>query len=112
MEKISTRVFLNYRREDTSDYAERLAQALTEQFGATNVFRDVASIQPGENFPAAIERAVVSSDVVLALIGKLQSDNVPSPALLERGFSRFPGRIIPLSINHSPTARDIAPIAK
>lgn len=49
---------------------------------------------------------------VLALTGKLQSDNLPSPALLERGFSRFPGRIIPLSINHSPTDRDTAPIAK
>jgi len=49
---------------------------------------------------------------VLALTGKLQRDNVPSSALLERGFTRFPGRIIPLSINRSPTARDIAPIAK
>lgn len=49
---------------------------------------------------------------VLALTGKLQSDNLPSPALRDRGFSRFPGRIIPLSINHSPTTRDTAPIAK
>ncbi|MEP6706852.1 MAG: alkaline phosphatase family protein [Pyrinomonadaceae bacterium] len=49
---------------------------------------------------------------VLALTGKLQADNVPSAALLERGFSKFPGRIIPLSTGHSPTARDTAPIAK
>lgn len=70
MKEFPSRIFLNYRREDTSQYAERLYQSLAAQFGAANVFRDVASIQPGENFPAAIERAIASSDVMLALIGR------------------------------------------
>jgi len=44
MKKFPSRIFLNYRREDTLPYAERLYQALAAQFGAANVFRDVASI--------------------------------------------------------------------
>lgn len=70
MKEFPSRIFLNYRRDDTLQYAERVYQSLAAQFGAANVFRDVASIQPGENFPAAIERAIASSDVMLALIGR------------------------------------------
>jgi hypothetical protein len=70
MKEFPSRIFLNYRRDDTLQYAERLYESLSSQFGAANVFRDVASIQPGENFPAAIERAIASSDVMLALIGR------------------------------------------
>jgi hypothetical protein len=70
MREFPSRIFLNYRREDTLQYAERLYQSLAALFGDANVFRDVASLQPGENFPAAIERAIASSDVMLALIGR------------------------------------------
>jgi hypothetical protein len=70
MKEFPSRIFLNYRRHDTLQYAERLYESLSSQFGAANVFRDVASIQPGENFPAAIERAIASSEVMLALIGR------------------------------------------
>ena len=64
------RIFLNYRREDTLSDAEHLYASLALQFGSENVFRDVAAIKPGEDFPAAIERAISSSQVVLSLIGK------------------------------------------
>lgn len=49
---------------------------------------------------------------VLRLTGKLEEDNSPSPTLRARGFSKFPGRVIPLSTDKPPGHRSSAPIAK
>jgi hypothetical protein len=60
------KVFISYRRDETSQLAGRLYDALTGRF---QVFMDVESIRPGEEL-AAINTAVESCDVLLALIGK------------------------------------------
>jgi WD40 repeat protein len=62
-------VFLSYRREETRHIAGRLADRLTERLGSTQVFMDVDTIEPGDDFAAAIAREVASCDVLIALIG-------------------------------------------
>ncbi|MCA9036579.1 MAG: TIR domain-containing protein [Planctomycetaceae bacterium] len=64
------KLFFNYRRDDTDDLAGRLHDRLSVEFGAENIFKDVDSIRPGQNWRVALERSIASSDIVLAIIGK------------------------------------------
>ncbi|MHC1563297.1 TIR domain-containing protein [Actinomycetospora sp. C-140] len=63
-------VFVSYRRDDTKHLAGRLYDRLASSLSADRVFVDVSTIDPGEDFGSAIERAVTSADVVLVLIGR------------------------------------------
>lgn len=65
-----TRVFLSYRREDTSGVAGRIYERLKSRFGRRRVFRDLESIPPGADFPATIADAVGSCSVLIAVIGR------------------------------------------
>ncbi len=65
----SGRIFVSYRREETAYPAGWLYERLAERFGAGQVFKDVDSIQLGDDFVEVITRAVGSCDVLLALIG-------------------------------------------
>lgn len=64
-----SRIFISYRRDDTQGYARALHDELTERFGRDRVFRDIDTLRPGEDFVDAIEQAIGSSKVVVALIG-------------------------------------------
>jgi hypothetical protein len=66
----SLRVFLNYRRDDSSGHAGRLYDDLTERFEEHEFFMDIDKIEPGVDFGDAIDRALDRCDVVLALIGR------------------------------------------
>ena len=61
-------IFVNYRRADSSGYAGRLRDHLVSQFGRDRVFMDVG-ILGGEDWVAAIERALGASGALLAVIG-------------------------------------------
>jgi hypothetical protein len=63
-------VFISYRRAAGAGYAGRIADALVEHFGEEKVFRDIDSLEPGLDFAEAIERAIESSEVLIAVIGK------------------------------------------
>jgi hypothetical protein len=63
------RIFITYRREESAWPADRLFGLLEGRFGEGMVFRDVASIQPGDRFAEVINAAVARCDVLLALIG-------------------------------------------
>ena len=65
-----TRIFINYRRGDTSTIASRLYEWLAARYGDDQVFMDVDMIVPGRPWREAIDRAVGSSNLVLAVIGK------------------------------------------
>ena len=65
-----SRIFINYRRGDTSANASRLYEWLSERYGEEQVFMDVDAIEPGRPWREAIDSAVGSSDLVLALIGR------------------------------------------
>lgn len=62
-------VFLSYRRGDTSGYAGRLRDDLEERLGPGQVFRDIDTIRAGSDFARAIDEAVGTSRVLLAVIG-------------------------------------------
>jgi tetratricopeptide (TPR) repeat protein len=66
----AVKLFINYRRDDTDDFAGRLYERLISEFGTDNIFKDVDSIRPGQNWRAVLQESVGSCDVVLALIGK------------------------------------------
>ena len=63
------RIFLSYRHEETEWQASWLAEMLVARFGEGVVFKDVDSIQPGDDFVEAITDAVGACEVLLALIG-------------------------------------------
>lgn len=64
-----SRIFINYRREDSATCASRIYEWLSERYGDDQVFMDVDTIEPGLDWRKAIDRAVGSADIVLALIG-------------------------------------------
>ncbi len=63
------KIFLSYRREDSSGYAGRLYDHLREEFGSDSLFRDVNTLQPGDDFVDAINKMLNVCDVVLVVIG-------------------------------------------
>jgi hypothetical protein len=64
------KIFLSYRRADSQPIADRINQSLAQKFGQENVFKDVCSIPPGKDFRAAIESALIGSEIALIIIGK------------------------------------------
>ena len=65
----SGKVFISYRRDDSSGYAHLLYDRLNKRFPG-KIFMDVSAINPGTDFVQAIERAVGSCDALIAIIGK------------------------------------------
>jgi hypothetical protein len=63
------RVFICYRREDAGYPAGWLFDQVTARLGADRVFKDVDSIEPGDDFAEMITEAVQSCGVLLAVIG-------------------------------------------
>ena len=63
------RVFISYRREETAYAAGWLFDRLADHLGRGQIFKDVDSIQLGDDFVEAIRKAVASCNVLLALIG-------------------------------------------
>src|SRR5690349_5086869 len=71
-------IFLSYRRSDVPAHAGRLYDRLVGHFGTDNVFMDVDTLEPGEDFVERIQARVARCDVLLAVIGPawLASDGV------------------------------------
>lgn len=63
------RIFISYRREETAYPAGWLFDRLSDRFGNRQIFKDIDSIEPGDDFVDRITSAVGSCDVLLALIG-------------------------------------------
>ncbi len=64
------KIFISYRRDDSAGYAGRLFEHLTAHFGTQNVFMDIDTIEPGEDFRKVIQNAVETCDVVLVMMGR------------------------------------------
>lgn len=62
-------VFISYRRLDSQSAAGRLADHLKTHLPQVPLFRDVETIEPGVDFVDAINRALQSCAVLLAVIG-------------------------------------------
>src|SRR6185436_5191302 len=63
------KIFINYRRTDSSAHAGRLCDSLTTYFGADRMFIDIDRIKGGENFVKAIEGVLDSTAAMLVVIG-------------------------------------------
>jgi hypothetical protein len=61
-------IFISYRREDSAYPAGWLYDRLVGHFGADRVFKDIDSIQLGDDFAEIIGNAVGSCAVLLAVI--------------------------------------------
>jgi hypothetical protein len=67
---MSGQIFISYRREDSSAWAGRLSDRLSNHFPSNQIFMDVDSVDLGEDFVKTIEETVGSCDVLIAVIGK------------------------------------------
>jgi len=63
------RIFISYRRTDTSYAAGRIYDRLAMHFGEDAIFMDVEALKGGHDFVKVLEEAVQSCDVLIALIG-------------------------------------------
>ena len=68
---MSGQIFISYRREETRWLARSLCDRLSERFDRSQIFMDLDTIEPGENFLKAIEKTVSECDVLIAVIGAL-----------------------------------------
>lgn len=64
-----SRIFINYRRQDSEGYVGRLYDHLIRHFERDDIFMDVDSIKPGADFVQTLEDAVAACDVFIAIIG-------------------------------------------
>jgi hypothetical protein len=110
------RIFINYRRDDSLLYADRLQEVLSEHFGRDEVFRDVDTIEMGLDFVHAIDRALSQADVMLVLIGRhwlvgadgrtrLQEPDDYVRLEVARGLERPNVRVIPVLVGGAEMPR-------
>jgi len=62
-------IVICYRRADSGGYAGRLYDKLTGKFDKLEIFRDVDTIKPGDDYVKAIKKAIGSCDALIAVIG-------------------------------------------
>jgi sugar lactone lactonase YvrE len=65
----SGRIFISYRRAETAYSAGWLYERLADRFGGDKIFKDIDSIELGDDFVEVVSSAVASCDVLLALVG-------------------------------------------
>src|SRR5579871_5203044 len=65
-----THVFISYRRHDTAAAATHLHASLAQRFGAAKIFRDVVTLEPGQDYLPMIEQSIRATSVFIALIGR------------------------------------------
>ena len=63
------RIFISYRRADSSDFSQNLYNELSQLVGTEQVFMDVANILPGEDFREKIKSKLDISDAILVVVG-------------------------------------------
>jgi DNA polymerase len=71
-----SRIFINYRRQDSEGHVGRLYDHLEEHFPKSDIFMDVEALTPGVDFVDELERAVTACEVFLAVIGAQWLDAV------------------------------------
>lgn len=62
-------IFVSYRRSDSSSVVGRVIDRLETWFGKEQIFRDLDSIEYGQNFEEALNRAISGCRVCLVIIG-------------------------------------------
>jgi hypothetical protein len=68
--KRAARIFVSYRRDDSSGWVQGLHDRLAEHFGEQVVFMDLNDIAPGTDFVSTLKRSLKETRVVLVVIGR------------------------------------------
>lgn len=119
----SSGIFISYRRADSDYPAGWLFERLAEHFGRARVFKDVDSLQPGDDFAEVITTAVSSCSALVAVIGerwltitdeygRRRLDNPEDFVRLEIEAALTRGvRVIPVLVNGAgmPRSTDLPP---
>ncbi|MGH3979090.1 MAG: TIR domain-containing protein [Pseudonocardiaceae bacterium] len=63
------KIFLSYRRDDTSGHTGRLYDTLSARFGSGRIFMDVDALEPGVDFAQRIVEVIEECQVQLVVIG-------------------------------------------
>jgi hypothetical protein len=63
------KMFISYRRDESKGYVGRLYDSFLSYFDKNQILVDIYTIESGEDFVTAIERAVSSCDTLIAIIG-------------------------------------------
>lgn len=99
------RVFISYRRAESSMVAGRIYDRLVARFGEGTVFRDIYNLSPGADFSDDILKRVSVCDILLVIIGthwandkRLHDPNDWVRMEIEWGF-RLKKLIIPVLTN-------------
>jgi len=75
------KIFICYRREDTGNYAGRIAERLLREFSSDQVFMDTESVRGGADWVKELTRELEQADAVLVVIGRqwltLERDGKP-----------------------------------
>jgi hypothetical protein len=66
---IAPKIFISYRRDDSSATAGRMADRLAARFGEGSIFIDVDAIPPGTDFAQHLADEIRQCDVMFAVIG-------------------------------------------
>ncbi|MDQ6611550.1 MAG: toll/interleukin-1 receptor domain-containing protein [Gemmatimonadota bacterium] len=69
MPTVRNKIFLSYRRDDSSGHVGRLHDALARQLGPDAVFMDIDSIAPGADFVQVLHESLQVAAVVVVVIG-------------------------------------------
>ena len=115
------KVFISYRRDESTGFAGRLHERLTSLYGTESVFMDVDDIGAGADFVKTIEDQIASCNVLLVLIGNqcltLKSGNGVRRLDDPHDFVRIEiskalagnVRVIPLLVNNAkmPVEKDV-----
>lgn len=84
------KIFIAYRRNDSTFYVNALQQELEKRFGKRSVVRDVtANIPLGTDYRKHLQLAVANSDVLLAVIGKKWEESIRTRGEDETDFLRI-----------------------
>ena len=62
-------VFISYRRDDSGGQTGHLFDDLKKRFGDNEIFRDLEGLDPGVEYPDALNQALTDCEVVLVMIG-------------------------------------------
>ena len=66
---MARRIFISYRRLDSKAEARSICQRLEKAFGKKNIFIDVDSINPGEDFRSLLAGFLEKSNTMIVVIG-------------------------------------------
>lgn len=118
-----TRIFISYRRHDTADAAGDLHEGLTRYLPEAEIFIDVASLAPADDWMRQVVHAVRSADWCLVLIGrnwlercaagKLRLDDRSDVVRLEVSTAITHGiPTLPITVDDAPMpAKELLPLS-